>query len=230
MGENSTIHDAILLIGPTGSGKSPLGCAAEKAGLDRRACLHFDFGHQLRQAANGYPPDNGLTDEETQHIRQVLAESALLEDDAFTIAATLLKRFIAQQTTHPSDTIILNGLPRHSGQARRIEAITRVIAVVNLDCPPSLVAERIRQNSGGDRRGRTDDDSRAIAHKLAVYAARTAPLLEHYRGKGAPIITRAVSLHDSPQEIWQTVSAAIAPKAQENNDQTDPSNPSDLQR
>ncbi len=45
------IPKAILLLGPTGSGKTPLGQALEKKGLAGRRCVHFDFGANLREIA-----------------------------------------------------------------------------------------------------------------------------------------------------------------------------------
>ena len=49
------MNKAILLLGPTGSGKSPLGDELEANGLNGRRCLHFDFGRRLRRAAEGRP-------------------------------------------------------------------------------------------------------------------------------------------------------------------------------
>ena len=54
--------NTILLIGPTGSGKTPFGDYLEQHGIADRACLHFDFGSSLRSAAQGILP--GFTEEE----------------------------------------------------------------------------------------------------------------------------------------------------------------------
>ena len=62
-------HDAILLLGPTGSGKTPLGAALEEHGVCGRQCLHFDFGENLRACAEGR---GTLTDEEMAFLRGVL--------------------------------------------------------------------------------------------------------------------------------------------------------------
>jgi adenylate kinase family enzyme len=194
------IHDAILLIGPTGSGKTPLGAYAETAGFHGRRCVHFDFGHQLRLAAAGEPPENGLDDDATAHIREVLATGALLENEAFAIAESILRRFIERHAPAPDDIIVLNGLPRHIGQAQRIARLLRVIRVVHLQCPPEVVFARIRHNSGGDRTGRCDDAPAAIRRKLAIFEERTAPLLEHYRRQGVDIIARQITLQDAPTE------------------------------
>jgi hypothetical protein len=39
---------ALLLLGPTGAGKTPLGDWLEAHGLWGRPCHHFDFGANLR--------------------------------------------------------------------------------------------------------------------------------------------------------------------------------------
>ncbi len=195
-------HDAILLIGPTGSGKTPLGAYAEAAGFAGRRCVHFDFGHQLRLVAASTPSENGLNAAATAHVREVLATGALLENEAFAIAETILRRFIERHTTRPDDIIVLNGLPRHTGQAERIARLLRIILVINLLCTSEVVFARIRHNSGGDRTGRQDDTPEDVRRKLAIFEERTAPLLEHYRLQGVPVTTRTVSLQDSPAEIW----------------------------
>ncbi len=196
------IHEAILLIGPTGSGKTPLGAYAEAAGFDGRRCVHFDFGHQLRLAAAGEPPENGLDAAATVHVREVLATGALLENEAFAIAETILRRFIERHAPAPDEIIVLNGLPRHAGQAQRIARLLRILLVINLHCTPEVVFERIRHNSGGDRTGRRDDTPEDIRRKLAIFKERTTPLLEHYHRQGVPVITRTVTLQDAPASHW----------------------------
>ncbi|MCX7427258.1 MAG: hypothetical protein NTW96_16720 [Planctomycetia bacterium] len=49
-----TRNDAMLLLGPTGSGKTPLGDLLERRGLGGRRCVHFDFGAHLRRIVKHY--------------------------------------------------------------------------------------------------------------------------------------------------------------------------------
>lgn len=193
-------RDAILLIGPTGSGKTPLGQAAETAGLSGRRCVHFDFGQALRAAAAS--PPTGLADADVAVIRHVLDTGALLEDDMFHIAGFILRRFIETRAPSPNDIIVLNGLPRHIGQTRQLESILTIIRVVHLYCSPDTVFTRIHLNSGGDRTGRTDDTPSDIRRKLAIFEQRTAPLLEDFRHRGIPVITLEVTPQDDPTILW----------------------------
>jgi len=196
------LHDAILLIGPTGSGKTPLGEYAEQHGLDGRRCVHFDFGQALRAAAGAPVPPNGLTPADIAFIRHVLNTGALLEDDRFPIAEAILKHFINTRTTSTDDIIVLNGLPRHIGQARRLAPLLTIRRVLHLQCAPETVYDRIRLNSGGDRTGRRDDQPDDIRRKLELFNQRTAPLLDDFRQHGIPVITCESTLHSTPASLW----------------------------
>ncbi|MGE5809376.1 MAG: hypothetical protein ACM32I_09630, partial [Nitrospirota bacterium] len=59
--------------------------------------------------------------------------------------------------------------------------------LVVLDCSVEAVLLRIRENTGGDRTGRADDDHALVENKLRIFNERTAPLIEHYRKAGSRI-------------------------------------------
>ena len=90
---------AMLLIGPTGSGKTPLGDAIEADGLGDGLCVHFDFGRHLRRAADRCP--GPLCDHETAFVRRMLAANGLLEDEHFHIAERLLRAFLDERHVWP---------------------------------------------------------------------------------------------------------------------------------
>ncbi|MGB7749314.1 MAG: hypothetical protein WBN75_18735 [Verrucomicrobiia bacterium] len=142
--------EAILLLGPTGSGKTPLGDQMEQVPLWNPHCHRFDFGEKLRVVVAG--DDAGsFTTEEIRFLRRVLEEGVLLEAEHFPLAARILDAFIARNSVRTADLLVLNGLPRHVEQARAIECKVTVISVVQLECDARTVAERLRCNSGGDR-------------------------------------------------------------------------------
>ncbi len=192
-------YDALLLVGPTGSGKSPLGELLEERGLRGRRCHHFDFGARLREAARTAPAE--FREEEIGFIREVLDKGLLLENETFGLALRILERFARQRNFQGADLLILNGLPRHAGQAAALEGVVRIRAILELHCDASTVAERLKRNTGGDRAGRADDGPPLVERKLQVYAGRTLPLLDYYRRKGVPVHSFEVSAGTQADEI-----------------------------
>ncbi|PPD57614.1 nucleoside monophosphate kinase [Dehalogenimonas etheniformans] len=197
MDENQSeyLPNAILLLGPTGSGKTPLGDLLENEGLAGRKCFHFDFGAQLRgYAAN---PTDLLSEVELEIVKISLGSGALLTDSQFGIAEKLLGEFIEKNRIGSGDLIIMNGMPRHAGQAAGLERIIKMKAVVVLGCDAATVRERICTNAGGDREGRVDDTKEDVVRKLAIFAEKTLPLLKFYEGYGIPVIHIDVGTNDS---------------------------------
>jgi adenylate kinase family enzyme len=160
--------------------------------LQGRRCIHVDFGLLLRRASAGWTAPGLLTRPERRVIDAVLRTGALLDDAHFPLARKLLREALARRPAQPPPCLVLNGLPRHAGQARAIEADAKVLAVAHLACAPSVAWRRIRTDAGGDRAGRRDDLPQAVRRRLALYRRRTAPLLAYYRARGVPIIRIAV--------------------------------------
>ena len=194
-------YNAILLIGPTGSGKTPLGEHLESQGLWDRRCVHFDFGENLRRIAAGNT-SAGLNDEELNVVVRSLETGSLLKDEHFPIARKILLAFLNEQNVEKNDFVILNGLPRHVGQAGGVDAILDIRIVIYLSCTPEVVVERIAADAGGDRAKRIDDNVESIKRKLEIFAQRTAPLLEHYRRKVAKIKTIEISATTTEKDVW----------------------------
>ncbi|MFC1526877.1 nucleoside monophosphate kinase [Candidatus Latescibacterota bacterium] len=185
--------EALLLLGPTGAGKTPLGDALEASGLSGRRCLHFDFGANLRGVAEdgclpstGRPPGRLSTDD-LRTIEESLRTGALLENESFHIARDLLLSFADQRGLAVADLLILNGLPRHAGQARDLDAYLEVARLCLLECTAAVVAERLTRDTGGDRAERIDDGMDLVSRKLAIFSERTMPLVAHYEALGARV-------------------------------------------
>lgn len=204
--------NAILLLGPTGAGKTPLGDCLAARGLHGRRCVHFDFGAQLRRVAQ--EGGGGLTADDRAYVQKVLTEGALLEDETFYIARAILAAFMANEGVGAQDLVVLNGLPRHAGQARDVGEVLRVTHVVALECRAEVVHARIATNSGGDRTARSDDSVAQVAAKLELYAARTHPLLDHYRSEGVQLRLVPVGVKTTPDDIVVLLNQTVnEPKA-----------------
>ena len=202
-----TRPDAILLIGPTGSGKTPLGELLEQRGLAGRACRHFDFGDRMRRIVAAELAVPELTPAEQTFLAGVLERGVLLEDEHFPIAGKVLRAFLTEGARDRQATVILNGLPRHVGQADSVDAIVHVTGVIELTCTPQVVLERIRRDTGGDRSRRTDDTDTAVRAKLETFRLRTAPLLDHYRRREATIQTIEANADTTAEEVWCAIEA-----------------------
>jgi adenylate kinase family enzyme len=181
---------AILLLGPTGTGKTPLGDLLDRRGLWAKKCLHFDFGQQLRSSV--VRQSTPLNREEMSTVRALLKENALLEDEHFHIALKLFSDFLNLHQAARSELVILNGLPRHTGQAAKMDGTIDMLAVVRLECPAEVVKARIESNAGRDRKKRVDDTLPEVERKLQIYEARTAPLVDYYRQRGVGILSYEV--------------------------------------
>ncbi len=205
----TTPYPSLLLLGPTAAGKTPLGDHLEARGLRGRRCWHFDFGAQLRRIDRTGEAPPGLSEADVRFIGRVLREGALLEDDRFYIAEAVLKAF-AEPRVQEGDWLVLNGLPRHVGQARAIAPLADVRVVVCLECGPEVVLERLRRDPAGDRAERTDDSLEQAARKLQLYLSRTAPLVDHYAAAGARIVRIAVGPATLPSEAAAALEAAEA--------------------
>ena len=231
-------YRAIILLGPTGSGKTPLGETLAARGLvdvdvpngvasepnvgtmdsgrsqfagytprktGRRRCEHFDFGQNLRTVANDPEAGQAVSAGDLDVVRRILASGDLLEDSDFPLAERLLESFLVRRSVDRDTYIILNGIPRHLGQAVALDRLLRVERVVLLECPAETVVKRIASDTGGDRAGRTDDTLPEIQRKLDLFQQRTVPLLDYYHALGVPVLRLSVGVRTSAEEMWQVL-------------------------
>ncbi len=198
-------RNALLLLGPTGSGKSPLGNILE----ERTGRPHFDFGHELRVIAEGRAT-YGLSEGEREFVAGLLRAHALFPDDKFSIVKKIVESFLNQ---HPqADGIILNGMPRHVGQAIAIEPMLRVTDVVVLSCSPDIAAARVEKRSKGlsnDHSGRPDDTPDAVRRKIEIFERETRPLIEHYRSQGARVTAIEIETDSDEAGIAATIDGLV---------------------
>ena len=200
-------REAALLIGPTGSGKSPLGDVLEAEGWDeQRPAIHFDFGENLRRAERGeYPIVNS---EDRVFIRQVLQEGAVLEADTFYLAGQILQSFLERKAVKDSTIIILNGFPRHTKQAEYIAQFVDVKTLVSIEASAETVLKRLETNSGGDRAARMDDGLELVQKKLQIFRERTLPLINWYTTK-AKIVSIVSEVDTSAAEMAAQLKAQM---------------------
>jgi adenylate kinase family enzyme len=206
--------DAVLLLGPTGAGKSPLGeMIAQKGFLGKRA-HHLDFGSELRSLAAGNGCSAPFSSCELDFIRGVLHNGLLLENEYFSLARKIIWHYLIRVRFLSGDILVLNGIPRHIGQARDMSSFVIINSLIVLECSEDAVLCRLRDNIGGDRTGRMDDNRELVKFKLTTYAERTAPLIEHYERSDSMIYRITMSDCTTTNEAYSqlfSLSSAYPP-------------------
>ncbi len=199
------LFKAILILGPTGSGKTPFGQQLETQHLWGRNWHHFDFGANLRETVS--KKDNEfLAQEEFAIIENSLKTNSLLEDKDFPIAEKIVKSYIVEKNVDPlMDVIILNGLPRHIGQAEAISKFIDVRTVIYFTADAHTIHERIKSNVGGDRTDRTDDSIEEINKKIEIFKTQTIPLLDYYKKLDRNILQVEVDEDTIPLYVIQSL-------------------------
>ncbi len=200
----------MLLLGPTGVGKSPLGDAISRYSLFGRRCHHLDFGSELRNAVSREDLSSNYSPKELDFIHGVLERGLLLENEHFPLAEKIFGLFLGRAGFASRDLLVLNGIPRHTGQSKDIARIARVHALIVLECTAEEVYRRIRNNVGGDRTERLDDDEKLIAKKLEIFRERTAPLVAHYSQRGCHIYRVSVTAETTTAQAYQCLSSLAA--------------------
>jgi len=198
---------ALLLLGPTGSGKSPLGKELEKRGLSNLKCHHFDFGENLRKVASGEIP---FPEEEKNLIKQILEEGRLLKPEEFYLADELLKAFLEIRKFSQDSLLILNGLPRNLYQAERLREWILVEYLVHLHLDERTLKARLTKDPAGDRAGREDDQEELVKRKLKWFREANLPLLDYYASNGVKLVELKVLEEDTGFTLYQRLQGFLS--------------------
>ncbi|MDI6845682.1 MAG: nucleoside monophosphate kinase [Candidatus Saccharicenans sp.] len=217
---------AILISGPPGAGKTPLGDYLEKNLSGEKKFWHFDFGRELREIVessagqnSGREDDNQgnvassnqcsrvqgevltFTPAELARIKKSLQTAALFEESDRELVKKILLRFFARKKISCRDVVVLNGLPRHSSQFFWLQGLLSIALVVHLMCSEEVALARILTNLQDERRGRQDDKPEVVRKRYRQYLQRTAPLLEFLRREGLPVLELQVGPRTTPEEL-----------------------------
>jgi adenylate kinase len=185
----------VLLIGPPASGKGTQG---------RRIGAHFDVtylssGELLRaEVAAGSALGARVCDD--------LAAGDLVPDD---LMLEVLRAPIDAALT--SGGYVLDGFPRTVAQARHLTSWAAALggapeAAVWFDVEETELLRRTRNRALVE--GRVDDVDVVARHRIDVYLAATAPLIEHYRAQRLLIRVDAAAPID---DVTATVFEALTP-------------------
>jgi adenylate kinase len=168
----------LILLGPPGAGK---GTQAQRL-VEKYSIVQLSTGDMLRAAVAAGTPV-GLK------AREIMARGELVPDD-------VVVAIVADRIEKPDarNGFILDGFPRTVPQAEALDRMLRQMgldldAVIELKVDERILLNRVqrRVNETLARGGevRADDNPEALKKRLDAYRAQTAPLVEHYSGKGA---------------------------------------------
>lgn len=159
---------AVILVGPPGAGK---GTQGRVLGMIP-GFMHWEAGKVLREL----DPDSDIG----RRTRAILARGDLLDDD--TVVAVFRESALNRQR-HPggaSAVLVLDGIPRTTGQAIRLASLVDVFLVLHLVAPdPDRLVARLALRA--KQEGRADDESETIVrHRFEVYRRETEPVLQQF--------------------------------------------------
>jgi adenylate kinase len=207
----------IVIFGPPGSGKGTYASRLEK----RLGIAHISTGDLVREEIRSQTP-LGKT------IEKYSSSGTLVPDEIIT---EILKKRLASEL---SKGFILEGYPRTVGQAKQLEKITKIDAVVNLNVPDSVIVKRLSarlqckncgaiyneitmkpkvagkcDKCGGELFRRVDDQPEVIRERLKVYQEASEPVVDFYRSKNLLKDIRNDDPNIDPEKVVDPIMKAI---------------------
>ncbi|MGB9133973.1 MAG: adenylate kinase [Candidatus Bathyarchaeia archaeon] len=199
----------LVIFGPPGSGKGTYASRLQlKLGLPAIAT-----GDLLREIVR-------KKSKLARTVKEYMSRGELVPD---AIVIEVLKERLARNDCE--EGFILDGFPRTIDQAKALDNVTRIDAVINLTVPEWLIIERLSSRRickkcgdvyntlylkpkkegicdkcGGELYQRIDDTPEVVKERLKVYEKQTEPLIEYYSGKVSLVEFKCERL-DMPPEI-----------------------------
>ncbi len=185
----------IILLGPPGAGK---GTQAQRL-VEDRGLVQLSTGDMLRAAVRA-GSNVGL------QAKAVMESGRLVSDE-------IVVGVVSERLDQPDvkSGVIFDGFPRTTAQAEALDRLLadkgmRLDAVVEMQVPDDLLVGRIETRAAETGGTRADDNVETLKHRLAVYHAETAPLIDYYRGTGK---LRAVDGAASIDEVSGAITRAL---------------------
>jgi len=206
--ERKSLNTNLIIFGPPGAGKgtytSRLATLLKIAGIATGDIFREEI---KRNTVLG------------RKVADFVNKGVLVPDD---ITIEILRRRISEPDSQSG--FILDGYPRTIEQAKALEKITKIDAVIRLIVPEWIIIERLSSRRicrncgevynlrylkpkvegvcdkcGGQLYQREDDKPVVVKGRLKVYERQTKPLLEYYKQK-IPIIELKNKQIDTPPE------------------------------
>ena len=203
----------LILLGAPGAGK---GTQAKRI-AESFNMPHISTGDIFRENIKNQTPI-GVT------AKLYIDRGQLVPDD---VTCKIVEKRISKEDC--KEGYLLDGFPRTIVQAEKLDAISAIDAVINLDVDLGLLMDRLcgrrvckdcgesyhvsRLNGatncsrcGGELFQRKDDNPETVEKRLKVYNAQTAPLIAYYAEKG---LLCNVHGNNSPDEVFAEISEKL---------------------
>ena len=183
----------VLLFGPQGSGK---GTQAKRISADY-GVPHVSTGDMFRAAIAKQTPFG-------QKVAPILDAGELVPDD---LTVGLVRERLSEPDAERG--FVLDGFPRNIAQAQALDELLAELgrpltAVLEFRIPDAAAMERLLGRAAEE--GRPDDTPEAIARRLAIYHAETAPLSDYYLSSGKLVAVHADRTID---EVWAEIQQVL---------------------
>ncbi|TBT86641.1 adenylate kinase [Propioniciclava sinopodophylli] len=163
----------LLIMGPPGAGK---GTQASSI-ADHYGIVTISTGQLFRDNIQLGTPLG-------KQIEALIAAGNLVPDE---VTNQMVFQRLASPDVKKRGGFLLDGYPRTLEQVEALDgelvrSRRKLQAVIALVADPSQLVERLLKRA--EIEGRADDNADSIRHRIDVYHAETAPLLEVYRDRG----------------------------------------------
>jgi adenylate kinase len=153
-------------------------------------------------------------------VKSYMEKGALVPDD---VVVEVLKAHLSKISKGKG--FILDGYPRTLDQAKKLDTITPIDVIMQLNVPDWIIIERLStrrickncgtvynvkflkpkvegvcDKCGGPLYQRADDNPETIKNRLKVYQEQTTPLIAFYKEKKVPFIVLETKTLDQPPE------------------------------
>jgi adenylate kinase len=203
----------ILIMGPPGSGKGTQ-CGNITEAYD---VAHITTGDALR---NNKQMDISHLDTEYDTPGAYMDAGELVPDEVVDA--------IVKEALEAADGFVLDGYPRNPDQAEQLDGMTDLDVIIALEVGREELIRRLTgrrldpetddiyhvefdmpdDEAVRERLVQREDDTReAVENRLDVFEENTAPVIDRYRGREEFV---EIDGEQSPDEVWEDVSAAIA--------------------
>jgi adenylate kinase len=193
----------LILLGPPGAGK---GTQAQRL-VQKHGIVQLSTGDMLRAAVAAGTPV-GL------RAKSIMDRGELVPDE-------VVVAIIADRVDQPDARrgFVLDGFPRTVPQAEALERLLaerglKLDGVIQLKVDEGILLKRIENRvaemAARGEKLRADDNPQVLKGRLEAYRAQTAPLVDHYAGKG---VLKAVDGMAPIDAVTAAIDAIVRPGA-----------------